>query len=62
MKFNVERRADGTPIVKVTSDAPVVEPFLNFLVEVDSDVSGRQVREFTVVRSFAAILSSMTLK
>lgn len=47
--FNIERRADGSPIIKVTSDAPVVEPFLNFLVEVDSDVTGRQVREFTVL-------------
>ena len=47
--FNIERRADGSPIIKVTSDAPVVEPFLNFLVEVDSSVTGRQVREFTVL-------------
>ena len=49
MKFNVETRPDGSPIIKVTSDAPVVEPFLNFLVEIDSEVSGRQVREFTVL-------------
>ncbi len=49
MKFNIERRADGSPIIKVTSDAPVIEPFLNFLIEIDSDVSGRQVREFTVL-------------
>ena len=49
MKFNIERRADGSPIIKVTSDAPVIEPFLNFLIEVDSGVSGRQIREFTVL-------------
>ena len=49
MKFNVETRPDGSPIIKVTSDAPVVEPFLNFLIEIDSEVSGRQVREFTVL-------------
>ena len=49
MKFNIERRADGSPIIKVTSDAPVIEPFLNFLIEVDSAVGGRQVREFTVL-------------
>jgi len=49
MKFNIERRADGSPIIKVTSDAPVIEPFLNFLIEVDSAAAGRQVREFTVL-------------
>jgi len=49
MMFVIERRADGSPIIKVTSDAPVVEPFLNFLIEVDSGVSGRQIREYTVL-------------
>ena len=47
--FVVDRRPDGKAIVKVTSDSPVLEPFLNFLIEVDSPGSVKLVREYTVL-------------
>lgn len=49
MQFRVERRPDGQPVVKITSDVPVVEPFLNFLLTVDSPLGQRLVREYTVL-------------
>ena len=47
--FAVDRRPDGKAVVKVTSDSPVLEPFLNFLIEVDSPGSVKLVREYTVL-------------
>ena len=35
LKFSVERRADGKPILTITSFAPINEPFLDVLVEVN---------------------------
>ncbi|OED42367.1 hypothetical protein AB833_06885 [Chromatiales bacterium (ex Bugula neritina AB1)] len=49
LRFRVERRPDGVPVVKVTSDVPVVEPFLNFLLNVDTQLGQRLVREYTVL-------------
>ena len=45
--FSVDSSA-GRPVIRVTSDRPVVEPFLNFLLEVDWP-QGRMVREYTVL-------------
>lgn len=47
--FAVDRRPDGKAVVKVTSDGPVLEPFLNFLIEVDAPGSVKLVREYTVL-------------
>lgn len=47
LKFVVER-VDGETFVNVVSDQPVVEPFLNFLVQVDWP-SGRLLREYTLL-------------
>ncbi len=47
--FTVDRRPDGKAVVKVTSDSPVLEPFLNFLLEVESPGSVKLVREYTVL-------------
>ena len=47
LKFVVER-VDGDTFVQVVSDQPVVEPFLNFLVQVDWP-SGRLLREYTLL-------------
>lgn len=46
LRFVVERRASGQPVVKVTSSKPVNEPFLDFLVELNWP-AGRLVREYT---------------
>ena len=48
LRFDVRQRADGTPFIAVSSKKPVVEPFLNFLIEVDWP-RGRLVREYTVL-------------
>jgi len=47
LRFSVDQ-SSGTPVIRISSDRPVVEPFLNFLLEVDWP-SGRMVREYTVL-------------
>lgn len=49
MKFGVETRPDGVPVIKVSSDGPITEPFLSFLLQVDSPQGGNRMREFTVL-------------
>ena len=44
LKFEIDTREDGTTYLKVTSNRPVTEPFLNFLVEVQWP-AGRLLRE-----------------
>lgn len=46
LRFSVEKRGNGQPVVKVTSFRPINEPFLDFLVELNWP-SGRLVREYT---------------
>lgn len=45
LRFAVEKRAGGT-VIKVTSDKPINDPFLDFLVELNWP-AGRLVREYT---------------
>ena len=47
LRFSVDQ-SSGNPVIKIESTSPVVEPFLNFLVEVDWP-QGRMVREYTVL-------------
>jgi pilus assembly protein FimV len=48
LKFRASYKADGTPIIKVTSHKAIREPFLNFLVDVEWP-RGRLVREYTLL-------------
>lgn len=48
LKFKASYKADGTPIIKVTSRKAIREPFLNFLVDVEWP-RGRLVREYTLL-------------
>ncbi|MCB1647071.1 MAG: LysM peptidoglycan-binding domain-containing protein, partial [Pseudomonadales bacterium] len=48
LRFKVVKDEDGDMVIKVTSNRPIVEPFLNFLVEVLWP-SGRILREYTVL-------------
>jgi pilus assembly protein FimV len=48
IEFKVTTRADGTPIVKLTSTETIREPFLDFLVEVNWP-KGHMLREYTVL-------------
>lgn len=48
LSFVVGRGSAGQTVIKVTSDKPVREPFLNFLLEVNWS-KGRLLREYTVL-------------
>ncbi len=47
LSFSVDS-STGTPVIRISSKKAVVEPFLNFLLEVDWP-QGRMVREYTVL-------------
>jgi len=47
LTFNVDSSA-SVPVIRISSSSPVVEPFLNFLLEVDWP-QGRMIREYIVV-------------
>lgn len=46
IKFVIDKRADGTPYLKLTTKDPVNDPFVSLLVELDW-ASGRLLREYT---------------
>jgi pilus assembly protein FimV len=46
LRFAVEQR-DGRPIISVTSTQPINEPFVDMLLELGGNGSGRLVREYT---------------
>lgn len=47
LRFEVDQSGPA-PVIRIVSQRPVVEPFLNFLLEVDWP-QGRMVREYTVL-------------
>jgi len=48
LKFEPVLAGSGKPVIRVSSDFPIREPFLNFLVEVNWP-NGRLLREYTVL-------------
>lgn len=48
IRFSVDKRPNGQPILKITSIAPVNEPFLDVLVELNWP-SGRLLREYPLL-------------
>lgn len=48
LRFKVRQREDGEFVVHITSSRPIIEPFLNFIVEAIWP-TGRILREFTVL-------------
>ena len=48
LKFKPQISPQGRPIIRVSSDKPIREPYLDFLVEVRS-AQGRMVKEYTVL-------------
>ncbi len=48
IKFEVQRQDDGEVFVQMSTTQPVVEPFLNFLVQIDWP-NGRLLREYTLL-------------
>ncbi len=47
-KFQVSKRSDGQPYLKITSKDPVKEPFLDFIIEANWP-GGRILREYTLL-------------
>ncbi|MCM2336077.1 MAG: hypothetical protein NDI66_04775 [Pseudomonas sp.] len=48
LQFTVALDSAGNPVIRVTSQQPVTQPLLTFLVEVDS-IQGRLVREYSAL-------------
>lgn len=48
LRFAVERRSDGRPVLKISSTAPINEPFLDVLVEMNWP-AGRLLREYPIL-------------
>lgn len=48
LHMSVEKRANGQPVVRITSSQPVNDPFVDLLVELNWS-SGRILREYTVL-------------
>jgi pilus assembly protein FimV len=48
LRFAVERRSDGKPVLRITSSAPINEPFLDVLVEMNWP-AGRLMREYPIL-------------
>lgn len=46
LKFKVDRRPNGQPVLKITSDRPINDPFLDVMFELNW-ANGRLVREYT---------------
>lgn len=46
LRFTLEKRTGGQPYFRITSDRPISDPFLDFLVELNWS-AGRLVREYT---------------
>ena len=54
LNFEVVKAKDGQSVIQVSSESPVREPFLSFLVEV-SWANGRLLREYTVLLDPAVV-------
>lgn len=48
LRFEVEQRPNGQPVIKITSAAPVNDPFLDMLIELNWS-TGRLIREYTLL-------------
>lgn len=48
LRFSVDQRANGQPIIRVSSNVPIADPFLDLLIEVNWN-SGRLLREYTIL-------------
>lgn len=46
VRLTIDRRAEGAPVIRVTSERPINDPFIDLLVELNWP-AGRLVREYT---------------
>ena len=59
LRFTVEQRG-GKPVILVTSGQPINEPFVDMLIELGGNGSGRLVREYTFLLDPAELRSAQT--
>lgn len=48
LRFSVDQRANGQPVIRITSTTSVPDPFLDMLIELNWS-SGRLIREYTIL-------------
>ncbi|MEW6677816.1 MAG: FimV/HubP family polar landmark protein [Pseudomonadota bacterium] len=48
LEFGVAQRANGQPVIRITSATPIADPFLDMLIELNWS-TGRIIREYTVL-------------
>lgn len=48
LEFDVAQRANGQPVIRITSSAPMSDPFLDMLIELNWN-TGRIIREYTIL-------------
>ncbi len=48
LRFEVDQRPNGQPVIRITSAAPVNDPFLDLLIELNWS-TGRLIREYTLL-------------
>jgi len=48
LRFEVEQRPNGQPVIRISSAAPVTDPFLDMLIELNWN-TGRLIREYTLL-------------
>ncbi len=48
LRFSVEQRTNGQPVIRITSTTSVPDPFLDMLIELNWS-SGRLIREYTIL-------------
>lgn len=60
LKFSIEKRTDGRPVLRLTSSKPVNDPFMDMLIELNW-ASGRLLREYTVLLDPPGIAAPQTV-
>lgn len=48
LRFEIDQRPNGQPVIKITSTSPINDPFLDLLVELNWN-TGRLIREYTLL-------------
>jgi pilus assembly protein FimV len=48
LEFDVAQRANGQPVIRISSTAPLTDPFLDMLIELNWN-TGRIIREYTIL-------------
>ena len=48
LEFDVAQRANGQPVIRISSSAPLADPFLDMLIELNWS-TGRIIREYTIL-------------